>query len=110
LSCVSIHPLFFTQDSNRLIQPEISSTKGLTLRFPFFGGRWTIIKPTVEQMRSTLVRLGHLVFVDGELNLNVVGIRKDYSASNRFDDTLCLFAKEGGQWFICHYPCTIDPG
>ena len=69
-----------------------------------------MIKPTLEEISSALTRLGHKVFVNGELNLNLVGIRKDYAASNRFDDTFCVFAKEGGDWFIKHWPCTTDPG
>jgi len=69
-----------------------------------------MIKPTVEQLIKTLGRLGHAVFVNGDLNLNLVGIRKDYQASNLFDDTFCLFAKAGGAWFIRHWPMTTDPG
>jgi len=70
-----------------------------------------MIKPTVEQLIKTLTRLGHKVFVDGDYNLNMVGIRKDHQASNRFDDTFCLFFKENGAAWIIHYwPMTTDPG
>ena len=66
-----------------------------------------MIRPTVEQLMQTLTRLGHKVFDD---ELNLVGIRKDYQATNRFDDTFCAFINDGTRWFAFYWPCTTDPG
>lgn len=69
-----------------------------------------MITPTVNLLIKTLNRLGHKVFTDGDYNLNLVGIRKDYSASNRFDDTMAAFYKVDGEWRLRHWPVTTDPG
>jgi len=66
--------------------------------------------PTVNEMIEALNRLGHKVFINGDYNLNLIGIRKDYQASNRFDDTMVAFYKVGGRWQIDHWPVTTDPG
>lgn len=68
-----------------------------------------IILPVAEIV-DCLNRLGHKVFENGDYNLNLVGIRKDYQASNRFDDTMVAFYKVDGVWRTHHWPVTTDPG
>ena len=69
-----------------------------------------MIKPSATEMIACLKRLGHKVFERGDYNLNLVGIRKSYQASNRFDDTIAAFYKVDGAWRISHWPVTTDPG
>lgn len=42
-------------------------------------------------------------------NLNIVGIRNANLIPDRFDDTLLIFHKFLGEWYIDYYPVTTDP-
>lgn len=42
--------------------------------------------------------------------VNIVGLRSDSTASNRFDDKLILFYFDGATWRGFEYPITTDPG
>ena len=43
-------------------------------------------------------------------NVNIVGLRSDSTASNKFDDKLILFYFDGATWRGFEYPITTDPG
>jgi hypothetical protein len=42
--------------------------------------------------------------------VNIVGLRSDSTASNKFDDKLILFYFDGATWRGFEYPITTDPG
>ncbi len=55
--------------------------------------------------------LGHTVFLNGEYNINIIGIRSAHHQPNRFDDTIhCVYKDENGDWIQKSWPCTTEPG
>ena len=53
------------------------------------------------------------VFFDGnkQLNVNIIGIRKDNAGTNKFDDFLVMIYKDKNMKEITKvYPITTDPG
>ena len=55
--------------------------------------------------------LGHTVFLSGEYNINIIGIRSAHHEPNRFDDTIhCVYKDEDGDWIEKAWPCTTEPG
>jgi hypothetical protein len=42
--------------------------------------------------------------------VNIVGLRSDSTAANKFDDKLALFYFDGVNWVGFEYPITTDPG
>lgn len=42
--------------------------------------------------------------------VNIVGIRSDSTAANKFDDKLIIFFNNGSTWTGYEYPITTDPG
>ena len=55
--------------------------------------------------------LGHTVFLNGEYNINIIGIRSVNHEPNRFDDTIhCVYKDEDGDWIQKSWPCTTEPG
>jgi len=64
-----------------------------------------MLKTSVEKLIEVLTAKGYKVFDDGQLNL--IGIRKDLTYNNRFDDTFVVFTTDG----VFHaFDCTTDPG
>lgn len=53
--------------------------------------------------------MGFKVF-DGEMNVNIVGVRSVSRESNSFDDRLHLCYQTADQWTEHVYPITTDPG
>ena len=46
---------------------------------------------------STLKACGHTLF-EGELNLNIIGIRHTNTRANTFNDAICVLFQQGGEW------------
>lgn len=54
---------------------------------------------------------GYAYFVNGNYNLNIIGIRAEgEKITNKFDDILCVIFKEKGIWKRYLYNITTDPG
>jgi hypothetical protein len=67
---------------------------------------------TTENLRSLMSAKGY-VFFDGnkKLNLNIVGVRRDNSGNNKFDDFLMMMYKDTNLKPVCKvYSITTDPG
>ena len=62
--------------------------------------------PILRRMKS----LGYSIFIHGEYNLNLFGIRSQYNMANRFDDLLGAAYIAGDQWHVEYWPATTDPG
>jgi hypothetical protein len=54
--------------------------------------------------------LGHVVFTEGDFNLNLIGVRANNPVPNSFDDMLAAVYKVGGVWLVRSWPMTSDPG
>ncbi len=68
---------------------------------------------TREQVESAVKAKGYKYFENGDLNVNIIGIRNSAPGSkvtNLFDDWLTLSYKEGGVWQFYIWNATTDPG
>ena len=63
-------------------------------------------RPTILDRIS---KMGFKVF-EGELNVNLIGVRSVGREANRFDDHLHLCYQTGGEWVEHVFPITTDPG
>lgn len=71
-----------------------------------------MIKYPVQQLADGIRAVGGKVFTRGDYNLNIVGVRSadtDQSA-DLFNDTMCIFYKQGKVWKAHYYKITTDPG
>lgn len=58
-----------------------------------------------------LEHLGHVVFEDGQYNVNIIGVRSSEHQANRFDDVIyCVYKDEKDEWVEKSWPCTTEPG
>ena len=62
--------------------------------------------PLLDRLES----LGHVVFEEGDYNLNIIGVRRKDGTPNQFDDYLCVIYKENGEWLVKTWAVTTDPG
>jgi hypothetical protein len=62
--------------------------------------------PILDRMQ----KLGHSIFVIGEYNLNLFGIRSKSKNANKFDDLIGCAYKKDGHWVVEYWPATTDPG
>lgn len=53
---------------------------------------------------------GHVVFLSGLFNLNIIGVRSPDPRAGRFDDRLHVVARDELGWFDRCWPITTDPG
>jgi len=51
----------------------------------------------------------HIVF-EGELNLNIIGIRNTDTKANSFNDLLCILYQQDEKWQLVSFKCTTDAG
>ena len=68
---------------------------------------------TREQIEAAMIKKGFAYFADGELNLNIIGIRQSSTGNkvtNLFDDFLTLSYKHNGAWVFKQWAATTDPG
>ena len=57
-----------------------------------------------------LVAAGHALFVRGDLNLNLIGVRSPNRQAGFFDDRIYAVWREGGHWLERSWAATVDPG
>ena len=68
---------------------------------------------TREQIEAAMIKKRFAYFSDGELNLNIIGIRQSSTGNkvtNLFDDFLTLSYKHNGAWVFKQWAATTDPG
>jgi hypothetical protein len=68
---------------------------------------------TREQLEAAMIKKGFAYFSDGELNLNIIGVRQSSTGNkvtNLFDDFLTLSYKHNGAWVFKKWAATTDPG
>ena len=68
---------------------------------------------TREQIEAAMIKKGFAYFSDGELNLNIIGVRQNSTGNkvtNLFDDFLTLSYKHNGAWVFKQWAATTDPG
>ena len=68
---------------------------------------------TREQIEAAVKAKGYRYFTEGDLNVNVIGIRNSAPGSkvtNVFDDWLTISYKENGVWKFFIWNATTDPG
>jgi len=68
---------------------------------------------TKEQIEKAVTSKGYKWFENGDLNVNIVGVRNDATAgkvTNKFDDHITISYKIDGEWQFECYKCTTDPG
>tara|TARA_R110000824_G_scaffold21748_11_gene80794 strand:- start:3059 stop:3643 length:585 start_codon:yes stop_codon:yes gene_type:complete len=70
------------------------------------------MKIEIPHIIKTLKSKGYLVFEEDtkNFNLNIVGIRTNDDASNKFNDWMVIFWKFRGYWNNLTFPITTDPG
>lgn len=68
--------------------------------------------PTTEQIRAVLDRKGYKFFTSGSYHLNIIGIRSNESASDKFDDQMHVIYRLPHNTEFEHLvaECTTDPG
>lgn len=64
------------------------------------------IPPVLDRVKA----LGYPVFVNGDWNLNITGLRCPERVANAFDDRICVSFKVGDIWRTETYEATCDPG
>jgi len=57
-----------------------------------------------------IIKAQGFAWFEGEINVNIIGIRGDSTRSNAFDDSICLAWQEGGRWRGRTFSATTDPG
>lgn len=68
---------------------------------------------TREQIAAAVKAKGHRYFENGDLNVNIIGIRNNapgIKVTNVFDDWLTISYKENGVWKCFVWNATTDPG
>ena len=68
---------------------------------------------TRDQIEETMKQKDYKYFLNGNFNLNIIGIRNSSTGSkvtNRFDDKITLSYKDNGIWKFHMFDCTTDPG
>jgi hypothetical protein len=66
-----------------------------------------------EQIEAAMLKKGYKWFTNGDLDVNIVGIRNKKTndkVTNLFDDIITISFKEGGEWKYFEWPITTDPG
>jgi hypothetical protein len=66
-----------------------------------------------EKIEKTLKSKDYVFFENGELNINIVGIRNSATGkrvTNLFDDWMTISYQENGEWKYFEWPCTVDNG
>ena len=68
-------------------------------------------KITMEAVQEIFERKGYKFFTNGRYNLNLLGVRRDTSVSNKFDDYLvAIYKSEDDAWKCLVWQATTDPG
>lgn len=64
----------------------------------------------VSSLQSCFDNLGYAFFVNGDYNLNILGIRSSSGSAKTFDDCIVVAHKEDSRWCVYTYPATTEPG
>lgn len=64
----------------------------------------------VDILKAIYAKKGYNFFENGDLNLNLIGIRAYPGVQNTFDDLIGAVYKRNGAWQIDMYAGTTDPG
>lgn len=64
----------------------------------------------VNQFKKALKAKGYAFFENGDLNLNIIGVRNDSGKADTFDDFINVLYKLNGEWCVDTYPATTEPG
>lgn len=67
------------------------------------------MKITVKLLLAAMKRCNYQVF-EGELNLNLIGVRNKNTRANTFNDVMCALFQVNGDWQLLQFKCTTDPG
>lgn len=67
-------------------------------------------KIAIARIRAVMLKKGYAFWDDGELNLNIIGIRKADGKLDAFDDWLTCIYRRGGEWFLKEWQATTEPG
>jgi hypothetical protein len=68
---------------------------------------------TREQIEASMLKKNYKWFTNGDLDVNIVGIRNKKTndkVTNLFDDLITISFKEGGEWKYFEWAITTDPG
>ena len=68
---------------------------------------------TREQIETAVKAKGYKWFENGDLNVNIVGVRNMATGTrvtNKFDDHITISYKVDGEWCFECFDCTTDPG
>jgi hypothetical protein len=68
---------------------------------------------TREQIEAAMLKKNYKWFTNGDLDVNIVGIRNKKTndkVTNLFDDLITISFKEGGEWKYFEWAITTDPG
>jgi hypothetical protein len=69
------------------------------------------MKAVIDRLIKRMKELGHVVFEEGQYNLNLVGVRSKNRMPNNFDDTIyCFFKDSDNEWVLLAWKATTDPG
>ena len=72
--------------------------------------RWLTAKVKAIQLEKTFKKLGYSFFTNGDLNLNIIGIRNSSGRADVFDDSINVLYKVDGEWVWDAYEVTTEPG
>jgi len=67
-------------------------------------------KMMADQYKQALTSKGYAFFENGDLNLNIIGVRNDSGDASKFDDSINVIYKVDGEWVADVYPVTTEPG
>ena len=65
---------------------------------------------TIDKLQKAIANLGYEFFVNGDYNLNIIGIRSADNTANTFNDFISLVYKVDGEFQLKVYAVTTDPG
>ena len=63
-----------------------------------------------DYLKAALSRKGYAFFENGDLNLNIIGIRNKSGDASKFDDSINIVYKINGEWVCDVYQVTTEPG
>jgi hypothetical protein len=65
---------------------------------------------SAARLRSIIEGLGYAFFINGNYNVNIIGIRNPNLVANSFDDTMLCVYKSANEWIIKEWRITTDAG
>ena len=64
----------------------------------------------IPKILERVANLGHVIFLNGDYNLNLIGVRTKSRVANKFDDWLYCVFKVADKWQELKFAITTDPG